>query len=72
MVERYGDFVLYRPPVKTTTFLLWFGPFVLLLAGLGALFYRLSRQPKTPRTELSESEHARAAALLADDPGEIR
>ena len=72
MVERYGDFVLYRPPVKATTFLLWFGPLLLLVGGLGALFYRLSRQPRTPRAELSESEHARAAALLADDAEEIR
>ncbi|MEO8755443.1 MAG: cytochrome c-type biogenesis protein [Casimicrobiaceae bacterium] len=33
LVARYGDFVLYRPPVKTTTWLLWFGPFALLVAG---------------------------------------
>jgi cytochrome c-type biogenesis protein CcmH len=75
MVERYGDFVLYRPPVKATTFLLWFGPLLLLIGSLGALFYRLSRHPKTPPAELSESEHARAAALLADhtpDAGETR
>jgi cytochrome c-type biogenesis protein CcmH len=72
MVERYGDFVLYRPPVKATTFLLWFGPILLLVGSLGALFYKLSRPPKTPRAELSESEHARAAALLAGDAGEIR
>jgi cytochrome c-type biogenesis protein CcmH len=41
MVQRYGDFVLYRPPVKATTWLLWFGPFGLLLAGLALLFLRL-------------------------------
>src|SRR6266853_5678800 len=33
LTERYGDFVLYKPPVKATTYLLWFGPFVLLLGG---------------------------------------
>src|SRR5438876_1696954 len=38
LTQRYGDFVLYRPPVKPTTYLLWFGPFVLLLAGLAILF----------------------------------
>lgn len=64
MVERYGDFVLYRPPVKGTTWVLWFGPFLLLLAGVGALLLRLSRRqaaPAAPDTELK-----RAAALLAD------
>ena len=73
MVERYGDFILYRPPVKATTFLLWFGPLLLLVGGLGTLFYRLSRQPETPPTELSESDRARAAALLGTgDAGESR
>ena len=71
MVERYGDFVLYRPPVKATTLLLWFGPLLLLVGGLGALFYRLSRHAETPRTALSAGERARAAALLGvDDPGD--
>src|SRR5947208_14072470 len=37
MTDRYGDFVLYRPPVKGTTLLLWFGPGVLLLGGLATL-----------------------------------
>src|SRR5688572_1581846 len=41
MVARYGDFVLYRPPMKASTLALWFGPFILLIAGLAALFYRL-------------------------------
>jgi cytochrome c-type biogenesis protein CcmH len=41
MVQRYGDFVLYRPPVKRSTWLLWFGPFLLLAAGLALLFARL-------------------------------
>ncbi|MEO8298819.1 MAG: cytochrome c-type biogenesis protein [Burkholderiales bacterium] len=43
MTARYGDFVLYRPPVKTSTVLLWFGPALLLLAALGALL-RVLRQ----------------------------
>jgi len=38
MVARYGDFVIYRPPVKASTFLLWFGPFILLLIILIMLF----------------------------------
>src|ERR1700704_3651099 len=44
MTERYGDFVLYRPPVKATTWLLWFGPGLLMVAGLIALFLRLRRR----------------------------
>jgi cytochrome c-type biogenesis protein CcmH len=70
MVERYGDFVLYRPPWKATTVLLWLGPILLMLGGLAALFYRLARRRRdgAPR-ELSSAERARAAALLADEPG---
>ena len=37
MVERYGDFILYRPPVKASTALLWFGPLVLVVGGIGGL-----------------------------------
>lgn len=44
MTERYGDFVLYRPPIKPTTVLLWLGPLVLLLIGGAALRYALVRQ----------------------------
>jgi cytochrome c-type biogenesis protein CcmH len=73
MVARYGDFVLYRPPMKATTLFLWFGPLLLLVIGLGALFYRLSRRRAAAPAALSESERARAAALLApSDAGEPR
>jgi cytochrome c-type biogenesis protein CcmH len=48
MVQRYGDFVLYRPPVKASTWLLWFGPFGLLVAGLGLLFARLRARRLEP------------------------
>jgi cytochrome c-type biogenesis protein CcmH len=44
MVARYGDFVLYRPPLKPVTWPLWFGPFVLLAAGLGLLYRIVRRQ----------------------------
>ncbi len=46
MTARYGDFVLYRPPLKTTTLLLWFGPGLLLLCGLVALFVVLRRRSR--------------------------
>src|SRR5256886_6659265 len=44
LTQRYGDFVLYKPPVKSTTYLLWFGPFVLLIAGTGVLYRYLKRR----------------------------
>lgn len=46
MVQRYGDFVLYRPPVKRATWLLWFGPALLLVGGLGLLLNRIRRQAR--------------------------
>jgi cytochrome c-type biogenesis protein CcmH len=46
MTARYGDFVLYRPPLKGTTFILWFGPGLLLLGGLGALLVILRRRSR--------------------------
>jgi cytochrome c-type biogenesis protein CcmH len=74
MVARYGDFVLYRPPVKATTLLLWFGPLLLLVIGIATLFYRLSRRRVTiAPAHLSDSDRARAAALLGtNDAGETR
>lgn len=62
LVQRYGDFVLYRPPVRASTWLLWSGPFVLLVAGLAALLLRL-RRPRL-ETALTADEHAAALALL--------
>lgn len=65
MVARYGDFVLYRPPVKTTTLPLWIGPFVLLLGALAGLFYYiLRRRSAPPQQALSEAEQARLSSLL--------
>lgn len=66
MVQRYGDFVLYRPPVKSTTWLLWFGPFLLLLgsAVVFAMKLRKRRQALAAQPALSDGERARAAALL--------
>jgi cytochrome c-type biogenesis protein CcmH len=63
LVARYGDFVLYRPPLKASTILLWSGPFVLLALGL-ALLVRRVRRRRVPEPELSEADRARAARLL--------
>jgi cytochrome c-type biogenesis protein CcmH len=65
MVARYGDFVLYRPPLKSTTALLWAGPFVLLAAGGLALgFYLRRRRQRLTESELTPEQRARAEALL--------
>lgn len=69
LTARYGDFVLYRPPLKRSTWLLWFGPFVLLLLGVFILFRILRQAPRLPEAELSEEERERLRRLLqqADD-----
>ena len=67
MVERYGDFVLYRPPVKPITWLLWIGPFVILLAGIiGLMIYLRRRNQSVPSTMLSAEDNRRIDALLQD------
>ncbi|MBD0324981.1 MAG: cytochrome c-type biogenesis protein CcmH, partial [Pyrinomonadaceae bacterium] len=67
MTERYGDFVLFRPPVKTTTYLLWFGPFLLLAAGVMVqLLYLKRRRERMREKPLSEAERKRVEALLSD------
>jgi cytochrome c-type biogenesis protein CcmH len=65
MVARYGDFVLYKPPLKPTTVLLWAGPFVLLTAGGLVLgFYLRRRRERLTESELTPEQRARAEALL--------
>lgn len=69
MVSRYGDFVLYRPPVKPITWLLWVGPFGLMAVGLGALFVYLRRrntEVASTTADLSNEESQRAEALLRE------
>ena len=66
LTERYGQFILYRPRVTPTTYLLWFGPFVLLLAGITILFrYIKQRRDLIPEKPLSADERRRAEELLA-------
>ncbi len=69
MVQRYGDFVLYRPPVKATTILLWTGPALLLLGGGILLFVsmrsRIARSNAT--SELSVEDISRAERLLQSE-----
>ncbi len=65
MVARYGDFVLYKPPLKATTLLLWFGPALLLAAGAATLFlYLRRRRGRLDERALTEEEQRRARTLL--------
>lgn len=67
MVARYGDFVRYRPPLKQTTWPLWFGPFVMLLAALGGLLIHIKRRAsRLPENDDSDAEDERSAAELLD------
>lgn len=68
LTTRYGDFVLYRPPVKATTYVLWFGPFVLLLGGLFLLFrYLKQRRQLITERPLSADQRRDVEALLQSD-----
>jgi cytochrome c-type biogenesis protein CcmH len=65
LTQRYGDFVLYNPPVKATTYLLWFGPFGLLILGTTVLFVFLKRRREMIHEEpLTAAEHKRAEDIL--------
>jgi cytochrome c-type biogenesis protein CcmH len=68
MVARYGDFVLYEPPVKATTVLLWAGPALLLVAGFAGLVLLVrARRAEPEAPSLTAEEHDRAAKLLAGE-----
>jgi len=69
MTDRYGDFVLYRPPVKSTTWLLWFGPGVLLVGGLAVLVAVLRRRARLSDDRFEPDE---GDAPDAADPGGAR
>jgi len=64
LVDRYGDFVLYRPPLKITTSLLWLGPFVLLLIGASFIWRQAKRRSTRPQApELTHEERQRLQHL---------
>jgi len=68
LVDRYGDFVLYDPPIKPTTFLLWFGPVILFVIGLGSLVvYLRRRRVQIEDVSLSQAQLEKAEALLNED-----
>lgn len=67
MVARYGDFVLYRPPVKSSTFMLWFGPFIFLLIGALIAVAYIRREQKSASGVVDSQTQKRAHSLLDDD-----
>ncbi len=70
MVVRYGDFVLYRPPFKATTLLLWLGPFVLLALAVALMFANIRRRRRAAAQEgWSEAQSQRARVLLDEGGG---
>ena len=70
LTQRYGKFILYNPPVDPTTYLLWFGPFVLLLAGMAFLFrYLRQRRDLIVEQPLSTGDRSRAEELLHVERG---
>ena len=69
MVSRYGDFVRYRPPLKGSTLLLWFGPVLLFVVALGAMVRYLRRRTAVPTPPLSDVQRREAQRLLdSGDP----
>ena len=69
VVDRYGDFVLLRPPVRRETWLLWYGPIGLLVAGVGAAFFWLRRPSASQPAAagLTPDEQRRLAELMKED-----
>ncbi len=76
LVARYGDFVLYKPPFKAITVLLWVGPFALLVVGLGVLFRRLAQRRKASEQaaqgELAAAERRVVEQVLGSAGGNDR
>lgn len=66
MVNRYGDFVMYRPPFKMVTALLWLGPLVFFLIAL-VVIVSFFRGQKTNKTDVSDQQKNQAHSLLDDD-----
>ena len=67
MVDRYGEFVLYRPPLNSNTLLLWIGPFIILLIGVGLLIRTIRRRRAEQTVDVDDATLRTAAALLDTD-----
>jgi len=67
MVERFTDFILYKPPVNNTTFLLWAGPVILMCIAFIFLLVNIRKRISNPAVEVDELEHERIQTLLAHE-----
>ena len=67
MVTRYGDFVLYRPPFKPTTALLWFAPLIFLAGGCFVLFRIIRSRKNINPSDVSSAHRAQVRKLMQDD-----
>lgn len=68
LIARYGDFVLYNPPLRPSTYFLWFGPFALLILAGFALYRSVHRRSLSVETQLTEAEQARVNQVLGESP----
>lgn len=66
MVERYGDFVLYRTPLKTATIFLWYGPLVLLIIAIAVYWSYITRFRKQAKVDISDEDRERVKKLLGE------
>ncbi len=71
MVQRYGDFVLYRPPLNSSTLLLWIGPFIILLIGVSLLIRTIRRRRAEQGVNVDDATLKAAANLLKSDKREV-
>ena len=67
MVERYGDYILYRPPVKTSTALLWLGPFIFMAVGVALLINFVRRRRREAADSVEEDRLEKARQLLEQE-----
>ena len=67
MVSRYGDFVLYRPPLKPTTYMLWIGPFIIFLVALIIVVQFIRRRQQSQPADISQSDRDKIKKMLDDD-----
>ena len=67
LIARYGDYILFKPPVRAGTWLLWFGPFLLVLIAGVALFLRARKGAPSEASALTAEEEKALAARLAED-----
>ncbi len=72
MVARFTDFVLYKPPVKKSTYLLWTGPFIMMGLAIVFLIAYIRKRTRTPSPSIDEHDHERVQALLKEQQKDTR